>query len=322
MYTLPRIKKVWPLLLITIALSIIVHLYVESSKWSGNVPSNENDYPNTMTEWWYMNAHVENEQGERFGVMSWLRNSGFTMGIIVDKNRERYYYAANVSSYFPIQNQAVQWIWNKSTSYNIHCNLPLVEFSLGFVSNKKPVMRDNPFNSHTYYLTNMNASGSLVIDGDSTEVKGKALVGHSWNNHTEPFYMFEWFIMHLDNNVEIMLTTLFIEGKPTYRIGQVIEHSGIPRKINHFSVQRQEYWIDQLGRKWNDRWIIRTSDSTITRIEVEADFRERYVPYHFRETTGRAKVIYSGEEIIGDVVISMSEIPIEVTDSNEFTKKD
>jgi len=115
----------------------------------------------------------------------------------------------------------------KSENFDLHLNskkVPLLEAGTGFVE-----LRDK--SAYYYSLTDLETTGTIFLDGEEINVKGKSWMDHQWANTKYSRDRWTWFSLQLDNQMEIVCFEYGHEGQKDYLASLIDaqgrqEHSG------------------------------------------------------------------------------------------------
>lgn len=78
-------------------------------KLSLNFPEDEYPHKNALSEWWYFNSHLTDENGKNYGIMNLVHNTGLSMILVVDKDGQKYHSFEDKSDFNPISTQFIDW---------------------------------------------------------------------------------------------------------------------------------------------------------------------------------------------------------------------
>ena len=208
-------------------------------------PRDHFNHPAFKTEWWYYTGHLQAADGKRYGYQITFFRVGTEEGrnvanpsrwtvrdlymahfAVSDLNRQRFHFtdrlnraalgAAGAST-------EVLKVWNgdwrlemeenahrlqaKDEKYAVNLILtprkPPVVHGKGGVSQKG---EGEGYASHYYSLTRLQTTGTMTVNGLSTQVKGWSWMDHEFgsNQLREEHEGWDWFGLQLDNRVELM----------------------------------------------------------------------------------------------------------------------
>lgn len=252
---------------------------------------------NHMIEWWYFNGHLKDKKGNKYAFMDCLfrvnikklevpfaskapfTNFYFAHSIVSDiKNKKtnrdikntvlvskdsfkRPLLFVNYTDMVPVHgygNSAIEEtkLFNyRIKNDNLDLNLkttknPLLESGKGFTN----VCGNKSF---YYSLTNMEASGIIVMGGKEIEVSGKAWMDHQWTNSAGYSHdKWNWFSIQLDNNTEIVMTE-FISGDKRDSWVDIMHSNGRQESLKELKLKPSEIWQSKdTKEKYPLRWEI------------------------------------------------------------------
>lgn len=206
----------------------------------------------SVIEWWYFNGNLRDKHGKRYAFMNCLFRADpkKTNIPLVEKipKKEVYFSHSIVSNLdsgkviprtHPISILSEDSLKSKKFFINYlnpspfgYLNHELIETKDGFKIKdedielflkvkKKPFLHNgngifNLKNEKVYYysFTNLEAKGSITLNGKKIEVEGKAWMDHEWATFAGE-KSWDWFSIQLDNDVEIMIQN-YNHGEHTY----------------------------------------------------------------------------------------------------------
>ncbi|MFA6990386.1 MAG: lipocalin-like domain-containing protein [Candidatus Gastranaerophilaceae bacterium] len=261
-------------------------------------------------EWWYFNGHLKDKKGNHYSFMNCLFKINVKkIGIPFVKatSFNHFYFAHSIvsdiakkKSYRDIKNAVV--ISNDSFSkpllfidYIEPPNLKGYENSimeekklfyyhvknenldLNLRPNKKPMLEGGKgFNdlcgmrSFYYSLTNMKASGEIIIDKEKIKVSGKAWMDHQWTNtvsgHNDRW---NWFSIQLDNNIELMCVE-YISGEKSESFADIFYKDEKHEVIKKLKLNSLKIWKSkETNQEYPIEWEIEIPEKDI-RFKVKA----------------------------------------------------
>lgn len=194
------------------------------------LPGDDAPHPETLTEWWYYNGHLEVGDDLRFGfhyVTFVVRVPGFPAARIahfsitdVEKGVHQIGQRAevgNVPSAAPGRFEFDHRGWlmaggggddylEASTSdYSIRLDLsearpPVLHGGTGSLD-----VTTAGQNSYYYSRTRLNVTGTVLHDGAASEVTGQAWFDHQWGNFTALDLGWDWMAFQFDDGSDAML---------------------------------------------------------------------------------------------------------------------
>ena len=237
---------------------------------------------NHMIEWWYFNGHLKDKKGNIYSFMNCLfkvdvkkigipfanevpfKNFYFAHSIVSDIKKKktdwdikkavliskdsfkRPLLFVNYTDPVPVHGYENS-VMEETTLFNFRIKNNNLDLNLK--SNKKPLFESgNGFpslcgNKTFYYsLTNMEASGIIVMNGKEIEVSGKAWMDHQWTN--SPGFSqdkWNWFSIQLDNNTEIVCAEYISGDKRDYWV-DIVYPNGKQEHLKNFNLKPSKVW--------------------------------------------------------------------------------
>lgn len=250
------------------------------------IDGKEHDY---AVEWWYFNGHLKDNKGGHYSFMNCLfRISIEKIGIPFVKMApfKHFYFAHSIVSdikngktYPDIKNAAVvsndsflkpllfvDYVglpnlggYENSTieeinPFNYRVKNDNIDIVLKHV--KKPMLEGGKgFNnmcglkSYYYSLTNMKATGEIIINNKKIKVSGKAWMDHQWTNtisrHNDKW---NWFSIQLDNEVELMCVE-YISGDKREYLVDILDKKGKHEVVRKLKLKPLKIWKSKKTRQ-------------------------------------------------------------------------
>lgn len=288
-------------------------------------------------EWWYVNGHLIDENNRTFGYMVCFFNDGFFIASITDDKSAKYYDVSEMYDDFYIAKGKLDIQFGENRLYQIpekpfdyklilHTN----HFQLSIVLQaKKPPLPTGIIpieQGHSYYYsqTDLNSSGSLIINGNNITVEGKSWIDRQWGSWDKP-EGWEWFSIQLGNGMEIMAYKIFdVETKyPTTQILSImdsnnrIESYNWTDKMYNFRIEYGNYWKSAISKNlYSIDWklfippkniqlnIIPCFDDQEINYAADEPIPDKYISRsHFWEGKCRVSGEVNGEDVVGNAYV-------------------
>lgn len=309
-------KRIFKIIFFLITLILLIIIIIKFNKNELNefknntiqFPEDEFPHSNVSLEWWYFNSHLKDQDGHNFGIMNLIHQSGSSTAIIIDKDNQNYYFFNNNSDFKPISTNNIQWEILKDFNYVVKSSFKNTSTSFFLRSEKKVLIPIESLNRNIYYNTNMYVEGNLTLFNKLHILTGKGLIGHAWvyvKDRDKKDLKFEWMSIHLDNDIEIILSNLFFDNNSKKSIFKIVNEHNDSIELYNFTTTRSNFWKDQSGHKWNDEWKIKLNQNNLNiELNIKVNFREKLVPNKFRETTAEVSAKIGKKHIKGTSFIS------------------
>lgn len=174
---------------------------------------------------------------------------------------------------------------------------PLLEGGHGYVGTPES-------GSYYYSFTDLSVVGSININGEDTEVKGKAWMDHQWANATYKGKKdkWTWFSFHLEDGLEIMCVE-YDKEVGTDILVDIIDKDGVQK-------QYKKAKMTPLGKSWKSSktksryplaWKIEVGDGDII-IETESLVKEQEMIFgqiNYWEGPMKVKARMNGKNLKG-----------------------
>lgn len=257
-------------------------------------PRDEGAHWGALTEWWYLNGHLEGGS-ERFGFEYTLFRVGpvlfFAHVALTDETGRGFHYAREwyapgktASSdkgldvrYGPQHikaiggaNYALAGVADKTAGFDLQLS-----------SRKRPMLIngdgtiDMPEgkDSRYYSLTRLDAAGTVRVGGRTLAVKGLTWLDHQWG----PFYVsgfkerWDWFSVQADDGTDYNLFAFRgADGTPLARHVNRLDAAGTFRGGGHMELGRDATWQSpRTGLRYTTAWTLELPEAG-ERIKLEA----------------------------------------------------
>ncbi|MEB3329903.1 MAG: lipocalin-like domain-containing protein [Candidatus Sericytochromatia bacterium] len=268
-------------------------------------PADEGDHPHALTEWWYLNGHLETRGvgplKRRFGYEFTLFKAGALLHwahvAVTDVTFKRFRYTRE---FIPAK-QAQGAIGRLAQAYGTHAleavGPSVYKLSSGFgdsgldlrlASRKAPLLIggngkiDMPEGKDSWYYsqTRLAATGAVVVGGERKEVTGVSWLDHQWG----PFFVsgfadrWDWFALQFEDGTEYNLFGFrSASGQAGARHVNRSGSDGRGTTGSRFTMERLDWWRSpQTGLYYTTDWRISLPDSGET-VELEALVRHQEV---------------------------------------------
>jgi predicted secreted hydrolase len=187
-------------------------------------PQDEGAHPEFTEEWWYVNAHVMDQNGNLYEIMVCFFKHGIVTASVLDVSKGHY---TNTTQTFTdikmsighldvrFGTNEIYQIVGKPFTYRLNYDGPKFQMSLELTSTQKPLIVNGngivPMGqgaSYYYSLTNMTATGTLTVLSREHQVSGAAWMDRQWG-YWDPRASWDWFSVQLDNGMQLVLYKVF-----------------------------------------------------------------------------------------------------------------
>ncbi|MCM8747652.1 hypothetical protein NET02_00670 [Thermomicrobiaceae bacterium CFH 74404] len=237
-----------------------------------------------LTEWWYYTGHLMTESGRRFGfefVIFQGQRFGYPTAYaahfaVSDIDRQIFRWAERTAvlprpeGMPPLTLQVAEWRLDVGLGEDrIQATMPGYALELTVRDRKPPVLHDEDgyftwapeTGSYYYSRTRLEATGTLVVEGQPLEVTGQAWMDHQWGN----FLLsgrggWNWFSLQLDDGRDLMLwNTHNGGGQVTFGSGTLVQVDGTPVYLSSddFTVTPTGQWTSpHSGATYPSGWVV------------------------------------------------------------------
>jgi predicted secreted hydrolase len=268
-------------------------------------PADEGDHPRALTEWWYLNGHLETKGvgplKRRFGYEFTLFKAGALLHwahvAVTDVTLKRFRYARE---FIPAK-QAKGAVGRLAQAYGPHAieavGPSVYALASGFgdsgldlrlTSQKAPLLIggngkiDMPEGKDSWYYsqTRLAAAGAVVVGGERKEVTGVSWLDHQWG----PFFVsgfadrWDWFALQFEDGTEYNLFGFRnAGGQAGARHVNRSGNDGRGTVGTRFTMERLDWWRSpQSGMYYTTDWRIGLPESGET-VEVQALVQDQEV---------------------------------------------
>jgi predicted secreted hydrolase len=255
-----------------------------------NFPEDEGAHKGAITEWWYLNGHLQAKGGDRYGYEFTLFKVGpilhWAHVAVTDQAGQRFSYsrdwvpAKRVST--PSGRLAIRFgehalAQAEDGSYKLEGNGGGRRFSLTLNSQKAPLLIggdgkiEMPEGKDSWYYSHTRLAAVGTLDGQA--VTGTSWMDHQWG----PFWVtgfkdrWDWFALQFEDNTEYNLFGFRDEkGRGGARHVNQSTPSGRGVSGSRFTMERLDWWKSPLTNMFfTTKWRIALPDSNET-VELEA----------------------------------------------------
>lgn len=188
-------------------------------------PRDEGSHPDSLVEWWYLNARLQDSQGNEYTAMVAYFTPAMRIISISDLETETFYQDApkfsdlfSTTKNYTEGSLDLRWGENDrwyrtesdSLSYRLKSKGENIGLDLDIVSEKPPLMVGGDglvewTESSTYYysLTRLQVKGQLEFAGKVVAVEGTGWMDHQWMEETLQ-NGWDWFSIQLDDDTDII----------------------------------------------------------------------------------------------------------------------
>ena len=236
-------------------------------------------------EWWYWTGHLHTADGRWFGFHHtfFLTHRGPLSGQVVhhaiaDIDDDSFHHIEEIAiGGPPVVDPGFQFAVGAQTasgangSDTLHGAVEGYTMDLALTAVKAPVFQhesgytDYSFGGYTYYYSRerMAAEGTIVIDGETLPVTGSAWFDHQWGTLGPAVeFGWDWFALQLDDNREIMLFIVRVEGEDVFVGGSLSEADcmSTPIEPSEFEVTPIGEWRNAADCPYPSGWNVRVRD--------------------------------------------------------------
>jgi predicted secreted hydrolase len=267
--------------------------------WRFEFPRDHASHPAFRTEWWYYTGHLASnarhfgyqltlfrvglDRGRRAGESAWAPHTMmFAHLALTDEASQRFTFAERTSRVAldlagADSTRERVWIGDWSawldadgTTQRLSAHdafaldLALRPAKPPAIHGRDGVSRKGPglgHTSHYYSLTRLNTSGTLVVGGDTLDVRGLSWMDHEFGSGAlAPNQSgWDWFSIQLDDGRELMLYVLRLAdgGVEPLSSGTLVERDGRtrPLALRDFSVRALSSWTSPAsGGRYPSGW--------------------------------------------------------------------
>ncbi|MCZ7585905.1 MAG: hypothetical protein M5R36_22690 [Deltaproteobacteria bacterium] len=274
-------------------------------------------HPEASKEWWYINAHLLDDDYNLYALMIAMLKDGRLYGIVSDvKHKEKAIIAMPqvAVAHDPDARRFAAGAANLYQPdpaffcYDFEIERDNLMLDLEMCANKAPLAVNGDGRitmglggtSRYYSLTNASVRGEGRLNTVTTKFRGRAWIDRQWGDWADSdFDRWDWFSIQLEGDTEIMFFVFWKDGRIVRKLGDVYLPNGQTRHGVEFTVSTTATWLSpETGMSWETGWTIRVPefDAFLT---VLADFEDQEVDKVLWEGGTKVKGRWQGREIIG-----------------------
>lgn len=297
-------------------------------------PEDEGMHPGSLTEWWYLNGHLEGAGRERYGYEFTLFKVGpllhWAHVAVTDQKGDRFHYVRDFvpkkqvtasTNGLDVQYGPQQLRHDGRGSYRLIGTAGPAQFDLRLAPKKQPLLIngdgkiDMPEGRFSWYYsqTRLEAQGRMTLNGHTRTVNGLSWLDHQWG----PFFVsgfkerWDWFALQFEDGTEYNLFGFRDrQGKPVERYVNALGPEGRALLSRDFSLERQRWWQSPLTHlfyttTWRialpDTGEVFLADATNDNQEVarKLPFRQDPLPQYWEGSMRATKILPNGQKVRG-----------------------
>ncbi|PSW21557.1 carotenoid 1,2-hydratase [Photobacterium sanctipauli] len=291
-------------------------------------PRDHLSHPDFRTEWWYLTANLEAENGEVFGVQwtlfrsaasnssgkGWESPQRFMSHTVITSAKQTW--AAERFARGGIGQAGVRsrpflawldnWQWR---SYSDSPFPAVLTFADGDMKATLAVQKTGEHvlqgeqgyskkhateNIASYYYSEpfLHVNGKLELNGETYKVKGKGWYDHEWSSVglSELQQGWDWFSVHLDDGRALMLYQIREKNRQPYYFGSLSWPNGESLKLGEGDIRLVPVtFTTHKGRNYPLKWSIAIPSQDIS-IKVDVVRKEQWLPFVFSYWEGPIEV--------------------------------
>jgi len=319
-------------------------------------------------EWWYLVMHVRDiESGEKYSVLVTHFNNSYRFFTVTNIDQQTHLSATvkgallarpgelDLEQHTPygvdvLHNKKDPLGANIPFEYELETHHSQMHLKAELKLKKRPMMVGgdgmveigSSGESWYYSLTNLEVLGELTYGGKTFGIEGVAWMDHQWGpflispvEGNRLFETYEWFCVHLDNNVEMMISNTYDRAyilntkDPRYGGIQMIDAEGKSTGTLERSFVRNRYWQDpSTGHYMSMGWTVDVPKWDL-HLEMTPEFEHQMVDFaaggSFWEGSIKVAGKYQGIAVKGHSfgeLMHRFQIPkIELLNLKDFYKK-
>jgi len=245
-------------------------------------------HPDALHEWWYVNTHLVDSTGRKFGAVVAFFPDYMLFGL-ADKVEKRMVSAEVIRGHRLVSSTAgVSYVGNsfagagREGTYALRYSSRGISLELGLESEKRPLLvnrfgkiREGLLGDSFYYsLTRLAARGRLSLGGEERDVSGIAWIDRQWGRWEDMgIGGWEWFSLQLSNGTEVLATQIYspVARRICTSVVSVKRKDSSEVHSAKLSVRRVEtIGGGASGTKYGRRW--RLDSPGLLDLEVVVDF--------------------------------------------------
>lgn len=281
-------------------------------------PADEGRHDHASSEWWYFNAHLSSETGEKYGLLfNFLRDHMLVM--VADKTSRtmvhrvvvRGHSLESAVSKLDLSYGENWWreVDRSSSRYEMHCEYSDFKTDLVMKALKPPLIVNNigkipeGLLGYSYYYAHprMEIEGQLEIAGHRMSVKGMGWVDRQWGVwEWSGLGKWTWFSIQLDNGEDMIgfdvMHPLF--DRTILGCLNLSKKDGRVGVLDGFKLARLDTWTGSKYKiTYGKRWSIKANNGLD--LVAEADFADQELMMGFWEGSCRVEGMLGGTKVSG-----------------------
>lgn len=279
-----------------------------------------------LVEWWYANFHVTGlSSGKQYGVMVAYFNNGFRLACITDESGQEYYSFTTpgttlvsfrkLNLYHLSKIGIDRWYQTeKEFCYRWEANLQANKVDLLMEALKPPLLLAGTgkikvgSGGESYYYTQprFKVTGKFKLSQNKQEdVEGLGWLDHQFGNFgpVPGSQGYEWFSIQLNNGVDIICYNVWEHGQVVTPLCCWMDDQKAAHCTDKFELTSLDFWTDDKGRKYANRWRIRypVSGTAVFDLVIQTTMNGQKINFLLYEGTTRvaAGSTYNGQPVEG-----------------------
>ena len=270
----------------------------------------------TDQEWWYLNAHLLDQQNRRFGLMVAILKDGQVFASVTNLSQKSHvpYYARDYieqeskNRMIKVKGCTLTQPDPNKFEYQFSFEHDLGAFQLKFTALKNPlpvggkgyIAMGEAGKSYYYSLTNMLVEGRGQIAGQELVFHGKGWMDRQWGLWRDrDFDQWHWYSMQLSNNVEIMLFDFRKHGKSITPLCDAVLADGTYKHNLRFEIHVLGHWTSpKTGKIWSSGWEIDIPELN-AQLTVTPDLEDQEITDALWEGVCSINGAYGGTQVRG-----------------------
>lgn len=255
-----------------------------------SLPGDEWAHRGALHEWWYVNCHLEDGGGRRYGlVVAFFPD--YTLAALVDKAAGRTV-SKNVSRGGRLQSGpsgisvgAFGLASPRPGEYVLNYAVPGFKARLVLKPRKAPLLvngsgeiREGLLGRSRYYaLTDMSAEGELSFEGAAKRLRGTGWIDRQWGDWEDMgIGGWDWFSLQFSNGWEVLATQIYspLRMKPCVRVLSAKLPDSSELHLDRFALRRLSEWRNDEGTVYGTRWELVAPGGIRTTVKADFDSQE------------------------------------------------
>ncbi len=252
-------------------------------------------HDDALREWWYLNAHLYDQFGNRFTLMIAMLKDGRLFGIVAEHTADitipildpktTVAHDPYTRSY-TIGEATIRQPDPKYLCYTFDFKHERLALNLEVCANKPPLIVDHDGQvrmgekGHSWYysVTNANIRGTGTLDDKAVTLQGRAWMDRQWGNwFVDDFDRWDWYSLQLDGDTELLLFVFWKGDRIIHKFGDVYLPDGSAKHDLKFNITPTSTWFSpRTGISWETSWTI-SIPAYRAQLIVTADFPDHEV---------------------------------------------